>query len=177
MSFPTPHPYYQRILVPVGGGAASERALDAALRLGAERGARVRLLHILKTPALSLAMDPYSGHVGAWMNELRRAGQHILDQSKSIADSRGVGAESVLRERGAASLADGVVSEAIRWPADLIVLGVRPGFGFGRLFVGSSVEHMLRESPVPLLLIPTGRRTFAAAPDAISRASARGSTP
>lgn len=166
MTFAPPHPLYQRILVPVGGGLASERALDAALRLAAERGARLRLLHILRTPAVSLAMDPYSGHVGAWMNELRKAGQHILDQAMSIAKSRGVGADSVLREGAAASLADGVVSEAIRWPADLIVFGVRPGFGFGRLLVGSSIEHMLRESPVPLLLVPTGRRRPAAAPDA-----------
>ena len=166
MTFPPPHALYQRILVPVGGGPASERALDAALRLAAERGARLRLLHVLKTPAVSLALDPYSGHVGAWMNELRRAGQHILDQAMSLAESRGVGAEPVLREGRAASLADEVVSEAIRWPADLIVVGVRPGFGFGRFLVGSSIEHMLRESPVPLLIVPTGRRKPAAAPGA-----------
>ena len=40
----------------------------------------------------------------AWMNELRNAGQRILDEAKSIADSRGVGAESVLSEGGGGSL-------------------------------------------------------------------------
>lgn len=46
-----------------------------------------------------------------------------------------------------------VAAEAAKWPADVIVIGTHGRRGIGRMVLGSSAEHVLRLSPVPVLLV------------------------
>ena len=58
-------------------------------------------------------------------------------------------AGSVLAER----LANVVVAEAARWPADLIVVGTHGRRGLSHVFLGSVAEGIVRSAPVPVLLV------------------------
>ena len=54
---------------------------------------------------------------------------------------------------GGRHASDVILDEAKRWRADLIVMGTHGRRGFNRLLLGSDAERVLRDTPVPLLLV------------------------
>ena len=146
---------YQKILVPVDGSPTSERGLDEAIRLGTLTHGHLRLLHVVDELSLALAMDAYSGYAGDWMNTLREDGKRILADAKSRVAAAGLEAETVLIDNFEGRVHDLTVAEATKWPADVIVIGTHGRRGIGRMVLGSSAEHVLRLSPVPVLLVRT----------------------
>ena len=48
---------------------------------------------------------------------------------------------------------DLVIAKAKEWGAQLIVLGTHGRRGVGRMLLGSDAEQVLRQSPVPVLLV------------------------
>lgn len=46
-----------------------------------------------------------------------------------------------------------IVDGAKQWGADLIVVGTHGRRGLNRLLLGSGAERVLRETPVPVLLV------------------------
>ena len=56
----------------------------------------------------------------------------------------------------AARVADLVVEQARQWGAELIVLGTHGRRGLGRALLGSDAEQVLRQAPVPVLLVRGG---------------------
>lgn len=144
---------YQRILVPLDGSATSSRALGEAVRLAKVTGGRLRLVHVIDELSFALAADAYSGCAGDWMSELRVDAAKLLEDARVIAAENGVGADTVLCDSFKGAVQDQVIDEAISSQADLIVLGTHGRRGLGRWLMGSSAEHILRMSPVPVLLI------------------------
>ncbi|MDH5314435.1 MAG: amino acid permease, partial [Actinomycetota bacterium] len=73
---------YRRILVAIVPGRPSDDALDVALRLAAERRARVIALSVVEVP-LELPLD-------APLPELEAAANHELDEAVALGDTYGV---------------------------------------------------------------------------------------
>lgn len=144
---------YQRILVPVDGSPTADHGLQEAIRLAGLTRGSVRLLHVVDDLSFALAMDAYAGYSGDWMTELRDAGRQVLDDAKAQVVAAGLDAEAVLYDSVEGRVHELVVAEAKKWPADLIVIGTHGRRGVGRLVLGSSAEHVLRLSPVPVLLV------------------------
>jgi len=144
---------YQRILVPIDGSSTSKRGLEEAIRLAKLTQGRLRLLHVIDELSFSMAMDAYSGYAGDWMNVLRDKGARVLEEAKATVEAAGVEVDTVLCDSFAASVHELVTTEAVKWGADLIVLGTHGRRGVGRLVLGSSAEYILRFAPVPVLLV------------------------
>jgi len=144
---------YQQILVPVDGSATSQRALAEAIRLATLTGGRLRVMHVLDDASLGFAMDAYAGQPGAWLDELRAAGNRLLDNAKAAARQAGVEAHTVLCDSFSRNVGELVSEEARAWPADLIVVGTHGRRGVGRLVMGSGAEYIARSAPVPVLLV------------------------
>jgi nucleotide-binding universal stress UspA family protein len=144
---------YQRILVPVDGSPTSDRGLEEAIRLGTLTHGQLRLLHVVDELSFALAMDAYSGYAGDWMNTLREGGRRILEDAKARVASAGLDVQTVLYDNAEGRVHDLTVAEAATWPADVIVIGTHGRRGIGRMVLGSSAEHVLRLSPVPVLLV------------------------
>jgi nucleotide-binding universal stress UspA family protein len=145
---------YQRILVPVDGSPTSERGLDEALQLARLTGGSIRLLHVVDE--LSVAMGSTAGFMPAAPDTftlLRDGGSQILASAQARAEAAGVAVDTVLDESLGGRISDLVVAQAQRWPADLIVIGTHGRRGVGRLLMGSDAEQILRQAPVPVLLV------------------------
>jgi nucleotide-binding universal stress UspA family protein len=52
------------------------------------------------------------------------------------------------------STADGIITCAKEFNADIIVIGTHSRTGLDRLLMGSVSEHVVRHSPVPVLVVP-----------------------
>lgn len=152
---------YQRILVPIDGSDTSKLGLEESIRLAKSTGGRLRLIHVIDDLSLALAMDAYSGHAGDWLNVLRADGTRILQEAADIALKAGVMFDTKLKEQFKGTVYELVLAEAQGWPADLIVLGTHGRRGLGRVVLGSSAESILRNSPIPVLLIRSPQRVTA----------------
>ena len=85
--------------------------------------------------------------------ELHQYGQGLLDDAKALARSAGLEVETRLRDLKGGRVADAIVLEAKSTVCDLIVIGTQGRRGISRAMLGSDAENVLRESPVPVLLV------------------------
>ena len=90
------------------------------------------------------------------MDKLRDNGKGILNEASEQARMSGVKVESVLRESAERRVSDMILDEAKTWAADLIVMGTHGRRGLSHLALGSDAESVVRNSPVPVLLVRSG---------------------
>ncbi len=92
------------------------------------------------------------------IDAMKDAGRRVLAKCvKSLARS-GVKPETALAENAAGGITRTVLAQAKRWKADLIVVGTHGRTGVKRALMGSDAESLARESPVPVLVVPSGKR-------------------
>ena len=143
---------YRRILVPVDGSATSLKGLNEAIKLAKGSGAKLKLVHVVN----EMVMDA-SYSLGAYYEQftqaLRETGKKVLDAAVSAAKQQNVEVERQLVEAIGGRAADSIIDVARHWQADLIVIGTHGRRGLSRVALGSDAELVLRQSPVPVLMI------------------------
>lgn len=143
---------YRRILVPLDDSPTAQRGLAEALALARDLGATVVLLHVLEL----IPMMPEVATTEAWeaiREGLKVNGQRVLDAAAGQARAAGVTCESVINDLDARRPADAITDQATAQRCDLIVMGTHGRRGIGRALLGSDAELVLRQSPVPVLLV------------------------
>ena len=144
---------YKRVLVPVDGSNTSIKGLDEAARLARANGARLRLLHVVDGSIAFQTADSGAG-VELLLETLNRSGKQILTTAAERASRARVRADTTLVESIKGRVASVIVDQAKHWRADAIVMGTHGRRGVSRLLLGSDAERVVRESPVPVLLVP-----------------------
>ncbi|AVY95578.1 MULTISPECIES: universal stress protein [Microvirgula] len=145
---------YQHILVPVDGSPEASHGLREAINLAQSLNATLKLVHIIDPMVAYIAMnDLGGGNAASHTAALREAGKTILEQALALATAAGIKVETELFECTAPTVADLIVEQARRWPADMIVMGTHGRRGLTRLLMGSDAEMVLRNSPVPVLMV------------------------
>jgi len=142
---------YETILCPVDFSDESLRALDYALSLAQESGARITLLHVLE--GFLDDVDPQEIRNVSVAEYLRNAGRDASERLSAIVpDEARVWAHPVERiVRGRAYRQ--ILAAADDDDAALIVMGVRGRGAVNRFFFGSTTEHVIREARCPVLTL------------------------
>jgi nucleotide-binding universal stress UspA family protein len=143
---------YEKILVPVDGSDTATRGLDEAIRLAKSQGATLRLLHVVNDLA-ALASPEAALYSDQLLERFRAHGQAVLATAEARAREAGLKPETRCVEVAGGPAGEAIVEEARRWPAQLIVVGTHGRRGLRRLVLGSDAEHIVRTSPVPVLLV------------------------
>jgi len=144
---------YKRILVPVDGSRTSKAGLREAIALAKGSGASLLLVHVVDQHYIGLmGLDSAAG-LAEMMESLKRSGRSILKSAQATADRAGVKASAVLLETLTGPAADLIVRQAKKSGADLIVLGTHGRRGVRRLLMGSDAEQVVRNAPVPVMLV------------------------
>jgi nucleotide-binding universal stress UspA family protein len=158
---------YQRILVAIDGSATSELALKEAALLAKEQNATLRLAHVIDD---TVAYTPYTAVLmphelverqaellrdDSAVQLLRRFGEDVLSRGAAAARALGANPETTLLTAVEAGgrIYDSIEQEAVRWPADLVVIGTHGRRGFRRLILGSVAEGLIRITTKPILLV------------------------
>lgn len=148
---------YKHILVAVDGSDVSNLALQEAIQLANEMGAELEIVHVVDPVNLNLVAD--FGDFGSVMEAANTSGQSLLNQAATAARDAGIEAKthlSVIETLGH-RVAEMIVAEAERWPADLVVIGTHGRRGIHHLFLGSIAEGVVRAAGKPVLLIRGNR--------------------
>jgi nucleotide-binding universal stress UspA family protein len=155
-----------RVLVALDGGAASERALEAAsaLLVGWLPNSQWRLLHVVPdhAPMADGPMNPagpyletsheYDQDHDGGSERHWRAGRAILARAHSLTS---LPAEVQLQPQAGQRLAQVILQQAQDWQADLLVLGTHNRIGLERWLFGSVAQAVITGATVPVLVART----------------------
>ncbi|MDH3286890.1 MAG: universal stress protein [Betaproteobacteria bacterium] len=139
---------YKQILIAVDGSETSRSALDDALKLAREQGAKVLLLYVYE-PIVSSSTHGLVDLTQA----IRDEGDQIVAGALEEARKAGVEARSRVLDAAGRRVASAIVEEANTAGVDLIVLGTHGRRGLEHLVLGSVAEGVARRAAVPVLLI------------------------
>lgn len=143
---------YRKILVPIDGSPTSRQGLIEAIKLAKDQRATLRLVHVLDELILGPGAEAVM-YLGNTVDILRETGKKVVAEAEKVALESGLKVESAILEIMGGRAADSIVSEAIEWKADLIVLGTHGRRGAKRLVMGSDAEEIVRAAPIPVLLV------------------------
>jgi len=144
-------------MVPIDGSPTSNRGLAVAIGLASEQKAKLCLLHVVDELVVVGGADGMSfvpaSYIDEFIGALRAGGKKLLARAEAKARKHGIEVEAVLLETVGRRVADQIIEQAKKWRADVIVLGTHGRRGVSRVVMGSDAELVLRETPVPVLLV------------------------
>ncbi len=143
---------YKNILVPIDGSETAKLGLKEAIGLAKGLGSRIRLVYVINELPL-VAGDVTGSTYTQLFEQTRDYGASVLDEAQKAARAAGIDADTKILEAPSGPAGGPIVNEAAAWPASLIVCGTHGRRGIRRIVMGSDAEFILRESPVPVLLI------------------------
>lgn len=144
---------YRRILVPVDGSPTSNAGLREAIDLAKGQGASLQLVHVLDYHYLAMGGLEAGAYIDQLMASLTQSGKRIVKRAEELVRKAGVPVSSVLLQSPAGPAADAIVRQAKKWKPDLIVVGTHGRRGMRRMLMGSDAEQVVRNSPVPVMLV------------------------
>ncbi len=144
---------YSRILVPIDNSAQSERGLVEAIALARTLGSALRLVHVVDLRSMIRGVAAGYMPPPALVDEWKADGEALVAKAVERARQAGVSAGSVVICNEALRVCDALLEEAGKSRADLIVMGTHGRRGLTRLVLGSDAELVLRNSPVPVMLV------------------------
>jgi nucleotide-binding universal stress UspA family protein len=148
---------YKRILTPVDGSHTSMLGLREAVKLARDQKARLRIIHVVDESVLVQFPDVMSGAAGL-MDTFIKDGKKTLNNALTLAKRHGIRTEGVMYENLTGTVADLILKEAKKWPADIIVMGTHGRRGVTHMLLGSDAEAVVRSSLVPVLLVHGKRK-------------------
>ena len=134
------------IVVPTDFQQPARRAFNYALKLARVYGARLEIVHVIKTISESSQTSPDSRH----LNRLKTSALLELGRMTSVAKDAGIQAKSRLLY-GIPD--DCILESAAGCHAGLIVMGTHGRTGWDRLRLGSTAQAVVREAPCPVLTL------------------------
>ncbi len=140
---------YQRILLPIDGSECSQIALEHGLQLAKTLGSEVMLLHTVENPLSLYAVPETLAYNKELFDVLKESGRKTLESAKTLADEKGVKAETKFLENVAPLEA---ILETLK-TCDIVVMGTHGRRGFDRWMFGSVAEGVLRHADKPCLMI------------------------
>ncbi|HEX7055418.1 MAG TPA: universal stress protein [Burkholderiales bacterium] len=144
---------YKRILVPVDGSATSKAGLREAIGIAKGQKASLQLVHVVDYHAVAMSGLDAGAYLDRLIDGLTDSGKRILQRAEEQVRKSGVPVTSVLLESPAGPAADAIVRQAKKAKADLIVIGTHGRRGVRRLLMGSDAEQVVRNAPVPVMLV------------------------
>lgn len=155
----------KKILVATDFGPASDTALSYGRELARQFGARLHVMHVMETVAMTAATEyGFAGLPVEYQAELEQAAHQRTEDLLTDEDRRELHATAVTVRHGAPAAA--IVEYAAANAIDLIVLGTHGRGPLGHLLMGSVAERVVRMAPCPVLAVRHPEHEFLV-PDAL----------
>jgi len=139
---------FSKVLVPIDGSDNSFRALDAALLLSENLGAKVTAIHVMEEiPVLHIQSEKLLRQL---LDAYKKERQVILTKCSEIATSKGLSINTKLLQGNAGST---ILDFCEKEKYDLIVMGSRGMGKFRELVLGSVSNKIVHHSSCPVMII------------------------
>jgi len=154
----------KKVLIALDYDPTAKKVAELGFEFAKTMGAEVILLHVISDPVYYSSADysPIMGFTG-YMNldplqlntleVLKTASLNFLDKTRIYLGDANI--KTVVEE---GDFADSIIKTAKKLHADLVVLGSHSQKWLENIVMGSVTEEVLRQSEIPLLIIPTKKR-------------------
>jgi len=136
---------YRNVLVPTDGSERAGGALDRAVSLAIDAGARVHVLSVVDVGGVG--GEAYSG-----VDALVEGAEETVAEAAAVAEEAGV--EAVEAVEVGSSVSRAIRAYVEENGIDLVAMGTQGRTGVERYLLGSVAERTVRTSPVPVLTVP-----------------------
>ena len=159
---------YEKILFPTDGSKDAEAALGYLVPLAAGTGAEVVVLEVIESGLANVAVPGVDSILASEKErtiiaaEQGLATEHLKDV---VAQLHGAGIENVVPWVEVGHVADAILKTVDELACDTIVMATHGRSAIKRFFLGSTAEHVVREAPCPVLLVPARAGVPMEAPD------------
>jgi nucleotide-binding universal stress UspA family protein len=148
----------KNILIAVNDSKPAWAALTRGAELAAQLGGRVMLLHVVDVD-LAFVPELAAGNPRL-LRELRRTGEELLRKMRARIAQAVECAQLIVEGESA----DGIITSARQWPADLIVIGSDSRGRLAQFLLGSTADAVIRHAPCPVLTVRDQSRLPGARP-------------
>lgn len=151
----------KKILIAVDYDPAAQKIAEAGYALAKSMGAQAILLHVISDYFYYSSLDysPILGYdsfsnLGALQTgtseDLQKAAQNYLDATKQHLGDPEI--ETVIKE---GDFGEVIIQMSKELSVDMIVMGTHGRRGIDKILMGSVAEKVLRNSAIPMFIIPT----------------------
>lgn len=145
---------FKHILVCTDGSKLSDKAVDAAIGLARDFGAKLTGFHATddypNTPFLEYAMVAESLTPATWKADQEKRAQHILEKIEGKAKKAGIACDT--RFSSALHPYEAIIQAAKKAHCDLIVMASHGRRGIQGIVLGSETHKVLTHSKLPVLV-------------------------
>ncbi|RQG95484.1 ferredoxin Fer [Natrarchaeobius chitinivorans] len=146
---------FERILVPTDGSRSAEAALDHAIDLAAETGARLHVVHVSDEKTVGETMTFDVADTTADGDDTDDVGLEPVDDAlERVRESR---LDAVEVSVPSGRVDQRILATAAMHDADCIVMGTHGETGLRRYLLGSTTERVVRFAGVPVIGISAPR--------------------
>jgi nucleotide-binding universal stress UspA family protein len=143
---------FKHLLVPTDGSALSEAAIQMAVTLASESGAKVTGLHVIpEFHVLAYGTEMLAETEERYLQVTREHADDYLGEVMKAATQAGVECDTVARNRDHPY--EAIISVAEQRNCDLIVMASHGRGGLRALLLGSETQKVLTHSQIPVLVV------------------------
>lgn len=144
---------FKRILLPFDDSKAARLALKQAIEICVVHKAKLLVVHAIDYIALSAGVEGIDTEIVH--NEIKHAGEKVLDKAFKAAKKRKVNVDTQLIEslKLTSNVEGLVIKAAKKWRADLVVVGMNQKDVLKKIFLGSHSEKLIHKIASPVLLV------------------------
>lgn len=158
---------FSRVLCPVDFSEPSRRALAYAVAFAEWHQARLAVMHVAPSFEPRLVTPVRNEDTGDVIYPVTR--EDVLEALNRAAKAAGASPSRVEAIADAGATVPQILSHAVTWRADLLVVGTHGFSGFDRLLLGSVAERIIHKAACAVLTVPPAAHAASPAPVAIHR--------
>lgn len=156
----------EKVLIALDYNPTAKKVAEMGYALGKSMGAEVTLLHVISDPVYysTTEYSPITGFTGATdmisfqmlvngEDGLKKASQFFLDKTKDHLGDKSI--KTLIME---GDFADIIFKTAKKLHIDVIVMGSHSQKWLENILMGSVTEDVLRQTNIPLFIIPTKKQ-------------------
>lgn len=136
-----------KIILPIDFSANSKKALEFAIFLAGKKHASITLVHVIE-----LVYD-FASQAAIILDTMHRDAESLMKKTIEENQSTGIQFDYVIKE-GTASITVARIADELK--ATLIVMGTQGASGIKKTLIGSTTVNTIKESTVPVLVVPQG---------------------
>jgi nucleotide-binding universal stress UspA family protein len=149
---------FKHLLVPTDGSELSETAIQMAVTLAKESGAKVTGLHVIpEFHVLAYGVEMLADSEERFIQVTRQRAEDFLSVIAKAAGQMGVECDTVATTH--AHPHEAIISIAAQRNCDLIVMASHGRGGMRALLIGSETQKVLTHSPIPVLVVRQSAQT------------------
>lgn len=148
---------FERILVPLDESTSADTLIPLAARLAQATSGMLLLVQVVSSPSTAVSAD---GTVAAPLKQEQDFAQAFLEQA---AHHRALAAVQTEAHVLVGSPAPAILAAISTYQASLVVIGRRRPYRSLPWRMGSTAQQVVRQAPVPVLIVPVEARGWVAA--------------